>query len=242
MTTDVCEYLPWDSEFFGVRIARVNGNRIDAPRLAAINDWCNSNAIECLYLLADANDAQTVRVAEGFVLTDIRVRFELPLTADPPVAPGMHVRPFRAEDVPALRAVAGASHRDSRFYYDEHFDRSRCDELYRTWLQRSTEGWADAVFVADWEGSPAGYISCHLSGTDGSIGLIAVHPEARGRGLAGQLVKSALAYFSATEMKRALVVTQGRNIASQRLYQKCGFITESVQLWFHRWFPRSRPF
>jgi hypothetical protein len=31
------------------------------------------------------------------------------------------------------------------------------------------------------------------------------------------------------------VVTQARNVPAQRLYQKCGFITRSVELWFHRW-------
>jgi len=35
------------------------------------------------------------------------------------------------------------------------------------------------------------------------------------------------------------VVTQGRNLAAQRLYQRNGFVTASLQLWYHRWFPRE---
>jgi hypothetical protein len=36
------------------------------------------------------------------------------------------------------------------------------------------------------------------------------------------------------------VVTQGRNSKAQRLYERCGFLTRSVQLWYHRWFmPRG---
>jgi hypothetical protein len=31
-------------------------------------------------------------------------------------------------------------------------------------------------------------------------------------------------------------VTQGRNIPAQRTYQRCGFQTAAVQLWYHRWF------
>ena len=38
--------------------------------------------------------------------------------------------------------------------------------------------------------------------------------------------------------RRITVVTQGRNARAQRLYQRAGFVTESVRLWFHRWFDR----
>ena len=31
------------------------------------------------------------------------------------------------------------------------------------------------------------------------------------------------------------VVTQGRNYSAQRLYQRCGFITQSTELWYHKW-------
>jgi ribosomal protein S18 acetylase RimI-like enzyme len=34
------------------------------------------------------------------------------------------------------------------------------------------------------------------------------------------------------------VVTQGRNVAAQRLYQRAGFVTASTQLWYHRWLDR----
>ena len=30
----------------------------------------------------------------------------------------------------------------------------------------------------------------------------------------------------------------GRNLAAQRLYQRSGFVTASLQLWYHRWFLR----
>jgi hypothetical protein len=32
------------------------------------------------------------------------------------------------------------------------------------------------------------------------------------------------------------VATQARNIAAQRLYQRAGFLTSSVRVWYHRWF------
>jgi ribosomal protein S18 acetylase RimI-like enzyme len=49
------------------------------------------------------------------------------------------------------------------------------------------------------------------------------------------LTEAALAWFCAQGLQRAQVVTQGRNIAAQRLYQKCGFRTGEIALWYHRW-------
>jgi dTDP-4-amino-4,6-dideoxy-D-galactose acyltransferase len=235
MKSGPCEFLPWDSGFFGVRIARVNQQRLNDQELQLALAWCQANQIDCLYFLADTQDPDLPRVIRDFSLTDIRIRFELPLGQVVPLRSPL-ARAAKPADMPALRNLARISHRDARFYYDGRFPVSKCDELYGTWIQRSADGWADAVFVAEWEGKPAGYISCHLSGSDGSIGLIAVDERARGRGLGRTLVESSLAFFHDHGMERALVVTQGRNIASQRLYQRCGFVTESVRFWFHRWF------
>ena len=35
---------------------------------------------------------------------------------------------------------------------------------------------------------------------------------------------------------RVQVVTQGRNVRAQRVYQRCGFVSAQLQLWYHRWF------
>ena len=234
MTLPSFEFLEWDSEFFGFRIGRMTAGSGGADELPLMAAWCREHRIDCMYLLADA-DAGYIAAEGGFLLTDIRVRLEVPVLSPAKKAECRDVRPFQPADLPAISEIAAASHHDSRFYYDPRFPRAKCDELYRTWIRRSAEGWANAVFVAEAEGQPVGYISCHLSGTDGSIGLIAVDANARGRGVGRQLVQTALDYFRDQEMRRALVVTQARNLASQRLYQTCGFITESVQLWFHHW-------
>jgi dTDP-4-amino-4,6-dideoxy-D-galactose acyltransferase len=87
------------------------------------------------------------------------------------------------------------------------------------------------------EGKPAGYITCQLVNEQtGQIGLLGVDVTAQGRGGGRRLVTMALDWFAAKGVTRVIVVTQGRNIRAQRLYQKCGFMTASLQLWYHRWF------
>jgi dTDP-4-amino-4,6-dideoxy-D-galactose acyltransferase len=204
--------------------------------LAAILEWCSSQRIDCLYFLAAADDSRTIRLAEqnAFDFVDIRTTFERSLGELPEESSG--IRPVRPDDLPQLKRISGQSFSDSRFYYDRHFGRPSCDELYAAWIERSCQGYADCVLVEDLNGKAAGYVTCRLDPSKaGSIGLIAVDPEAQGRGVGQRLVVSALHYFRNNRMTNGTVVTQGRNIKSQRLYQRCGFRTQSIGLWYHRW-------
>jgi dTDP-4-amino-4,6-dideoxy-D-galactose acyltransferase len=240
--SSICRYLDWDSEFFGVRVARLMASRLDPVTVESVLTWCGENSIQCLYFLADSGDAQTVRLAEdkGFRFVDIRVT----LTSDTATsaASGIDhavavIRSSDVRDIPQLRMIARASHRDSRFYYDGHFPRQVCDALYETWIEKSCSGYADKVLVAESAEQPVGYITCHDEAqTAGRIGLVGVHADYQGLGIGRRLVTSALQFLAGRGVKRVGVTTQGRNDGAQRLYQRCGFATSSVELWYHRWF------
>jgi|HubBroStandDraft_3_1064219.scaffolds.fasta_scaffold03992_8 dTDP-4-amino-4,6-dideoxy-D-galactose acyltransferase len=182
-----------------------------------------------------------------------------PREGDPAAGPPPAiVRAAVERDIPALRRIAAASHHDSRFYSDPHFTRPRCDELYATWIENSCRaGQATAVLVAelpDQRDGPAGYITCQLVDFDpppergpqkgdggaragqGQIGLFAVARGAQGHGVGGLLIASARRWFAARGVWRLSVVTQGRNVRAQRIYQRHGLVTRSVELWYHKWF------
>jgi|YNPMSStandDraft_1061717.scaffolds.fasta_scaffold00708_4 dTDP-4-amino-4,6-dideoxy-D-galactose acyltransferase len=235
--TECCEFLEWDSAFFGFPVARLRTHLLNAELAERCIAWCLRHGIRCLYFLAACDDIETTDTAArfGFRLVDIRMTLEHDLRVARRSSPA--IRPCREEDVGILRRIAAETHQDSRFYHDTHFPRERCDELYATWIERSFRGYADAVLVAERDGTPAGYVTCHLDpAAVGRIGLLGVSAEARGQGVGGELVEAALAYFCEHGMTRATVVTQGRNVAAQRLYQKHGFRTRSVEFWYHKWF------
>lgn len=225
--------LPWDTEFWGVRIARAEGDTMTAERAAGLEEWAAANEVACLYFLA-GEDPATAHAAEdaGYRLMDVRVglaRRAAAAAADP------RVRPFDPNDLDALRAIARASHGATRFYADPRFPRERCDDLYDVWITRSAEGWADAVLVAEDSGRPAGYLSLHAGETRASIGLFAVAEEARGGGLGGALVEAAVGWAAERGLGEIDVVTQGRSAAALRVYERQGFTVESLGFWFHRW-------
>jgi dTDP-4-amino-4,6-dideoxy-D-galactose acyltransferase len=233
----------------------VRGGRLSRDALAAIERWAAREGVECLYFLADAGDPRTARLAEesGFRLVDLRVTLERRGgfgVREAAAAAGVRVRPAAAADLPRLRRIAAASHHDSRFYSDPHFDRGRCDELYAIWIEKSCADPSGIVLVAEVAAAagrvqgaagggaapPAGYITATLEpGGEGRIGLFAVGAEAQGRGVGGELIAAAFAWFAGRGADPVSVVTQGRNVRAQRLYQKAGMLTRSVELWYHRW-------
>ena len=239
-----CERLAWDSEFFGIEIGCLRTPRLSGEILQFADRWCAANAIDCLYFLGEADDALSIRCAEnsGFDLVDVRMTFATPISPDERMVrmpDGVSIRPVLATDLVPLKAIARNSYRDSRFYVDGRFPVEKCDLLYETWLEQNCAGLSGAVLVAECEGRPAGYVACDAAdAVTGRISLIA--SSVPGAGLGTALVNSACGWFRQQGFDRAHVVTQGRNVAARELYQRCGFVTESVQLWFHRWFDGGR--
>jgi len=241
-----CELLEWDTNFFGFRIARVRGDALTPERVKEIHAWCERHRVHCLYFLSRSDDAATTRLAEdnGFRLVDIRVTLAYKACGEGNVAlparanNGITVRRARPDDVPRLQAMARGLYRDTRFFYDANFPTHLSQSLYETWIRLSCEGYADAVFVAVSDDLPVGYVSCHLNKAEraGRIGLVGVGNSSQGHGVGQALIFTALAWLRQEGAKEITVVTQGRNCAAQRLYQRCGFLTQEVRLWYHKWY------
>ncbi len=245
-TEPCCELLPWDTDFFGCRIGRVRTEMLASDEVLKVDEWSRDNHIRCLYFLARADDPATIRTAEayGFGLVDVRLTLErrvrLPEVSTRREPPSDAViRPARREDLPALQVLARTAHRDTRFFNDVHFPRPRVEEFYSVWITLECEGRAQRVFVAAGPaGQPLGYISCHRDSSQnkGRIGLVGVAAEARGKGLGSSLVLAALDWLATQGAEQIAVVTQGRNVPAQRLYQTCGFLTGNLRLWYHKWY------
>ncbi len=241
--TNQCQLLEWDTQFFGRRIAQLTADQLDTTATAAALAWCSDQQIDGLYLLCDLADTPSIRQAElnGFQLMDLRhtLAWSGAGATISAVESTPGVRLAAAQDIDKLAAIARVSHHDSRFYADPQFSRDQCDALYATWIEQSCAGYADMVFVSGAVGAPQGYISCHRTApSSGKIGLLAIDAAARGRGLAIQLIRAAQRWFIQHGLVDVTVVTQGRNVPAQRLYQRCGFVTRSQQLWYHAWFRR----
>lgn len=236
--------LDWDSHFFGLNIATLHPRRVRDSIMRFALAKCAEERIDCLYYLCDCNDAESVKLAEAnrFHFVDIRLEFEIclnkapPWTAEPPTA-GTEIRTARESDIPELAKIAEESYVHSRYYFDRRFPIELYRRFYRDWVAKSVRGQFEKVaFVATVDGRAAGYVTCGPKGLNrGRIGLVGISPLHQGRGLGKQLIARAFAWFREQNLPMVEVVTQGRNIPAQRLYQSCGFRTGRANLWYHKW-------
>jgi dTDP-4-amino-4,6-dideoxy-D-galactose acyltransferase len=236
MSTAAMELLPWDSDFFGFSIARIEVQRPERGDLEAAIEACVQSGVRCAYLLLDADDAHGSEAAQslGFVLRDVRVELDRPIAAeDAGAADGAGaIVEAGAEHLPALEGLVRERLTTSRFFSDPGFARERCRELYAAFVRRgladAPERWTFATADA------SGCIVCHAD-AEGSVGTIEL-VAARRPGDGGALVRAAVASFARAGLSSALVATQAQNIAAQRSYQRAGFRTCHSALWLHRWF------
>jgi dTDP-4-amino-4,6-dideoxy-D-galactose acyltransferase len=233
--------LPWDTEFFGFRIGRLNAEHLDDAGLRAARDWVAAERVRCAYFFGDAECATTLACAHtgGYKFVDLRMEFVLELRGEPAVAP-REVRPAMVEDLPAIEALCRISHQDTRFFKDSNFPAERARDLYAEWIRRDFR-LHHILVVPGTNGQIAGYITCQTEGSPaiGRIGLVAVSETERRRGLGRILLAAALHWFHTRGCPEVRVVTQASNIAAQRVYQTQGFRTAAANATFHLWSPSA---
>jgi RimJ/RimL family protein N-acetyltransferase len=241
--TAPCELLDWDSRHFGFPIARVRGGKLTDERAEAVDEWCREHGIRCLYLCADAEDAETARVAavHGFRVVDTRVivRRSYEGLFDLPQGPEeLSVREATEDDLDFARSLAARSYSTTRFYFDGNFPRDRCDALYEAWIERGDRDPERRLLIAVVGAQPVGYVVLAPLGPDreGRGELIAIHERHRRKGYSQAMHFGEYRDFAA----RGALTHRGeisiRNLGNLRLHERLGFVTDEVDVWHHKWF------
>jgi ribosomal protein S18 acetylase RimI-like enzyme len=238
------EILPWDSRFFGCRIAKYKSTALTPTLAQTAIKLCLARRVKCLYYLASSNDSASIACAEthDFHLVDIRVTLNrdvnLSIAHRKALPQALTFRSANRTDTSQLQRLARSLFPNSRFAVDPGFLPDAHEKLFSTWIAKSVEGhFDDWVGIAECRGRLAGFISCRRAQrSSGAIGLIGVAPAFRRRGIGQALIHQGLDWFRKHSIRSVSVVTQGRALSAQRLYQICGFRTGQVDLWYHKWF------
>jgi GNAT superfamily N-acetyltransferase len=241
-----CELLDWDSDHFGFPIAQVTGDALTRMGAEAVDAWCRDRGIRCLYLSADVGDAESARATavHGFRIVDVRAVMRRLYTGllELETGPEVTVREATEADLAFARKLAARSHRTSRFYFDGNFPRERCDALYETWVERASRDPDRRLLIAVVDDEPVGYMCCGPLGPDreGHGELVAIDERFRGQGLGRALHFGEYRDYAARGALTQLAVISLRNVVNIRLHEQLEFLTDKVEVFFHKWYDRDR--
>ena len=157
------EILPWDSQFFGYTVARLNGIfPLEAPVyrpaadfkpiLAAYMDWLTPRQVRYLFAPADPRDLAFIRALNGvgFCLIETRCIYHRSLIGyDYPER--YACRLARPDDVPLLAETAVKMVNPfDRFHADPFIRAEDADRMMRRWVEASLlKNFADVTLVPD---------------------------------------------------------------------------------------------
>ena len=250
--------LDFDSGVFGLSMGRIDWfaaiNLQDVERgrlLQRLLADTDDEKIEQLSLRLSACDVQGIQLAESAGFRMVTVFTGLVYAGDSVVStrPEVTIRSANLDDLDALRSITDESFTDgTRFHLDDGLA-SNAQELHRQWIKNCVNGQlADRVIVAEKDGHLVGYITGQADSTAakfmgqarGAIGLFAVRPMARGRGVGASLLAAIINYFSDKCIKRIEVGTESTNSAAINVYIRAGFKIVQSNVTLHRWQTRQK--
>jgi len=239
----VCKRLDWDSDFFGVNVGYISCLRLTQNIERHIRRFIRKEKIGMLQYLCNCHDRESVITSEknGYSFVDMRLTFEQFLRDGNRVEERehYHVGKGREGDVKKLKEIATGIYKYSRYYFDTNFARDKVVDFYRGWIEKAIHGkFDDYAYVLYRGDEPIGFCSVKKTRKHAAkIGIFGMSPEYNGKGLSTYLLNASLGKLKNEEgVDYVEVVTQGRNYAAQRLYQRCGFLTKCTELWYHKWF------
>lgn len=233
------QLLEWDTNFFGMKVARITDPSLSIEKLASTLTELRRNGFTFIYWPANREQNQHDIAKLGGLLVDLKTTFMIELsssTMDDSMSTDI-VRPYSVSmQLKDLEALAVQSGQFSRFATDSRLPREKFIMLYKTWINRSLrQEIAKEVLVIEEGGHAVGMVTLTEKEGRGNIGLIAVDASSRGKKYGETLVRAAQKWFVKNGYKIGQVVTQGKNISACNLYIKCGYSVEKVEYYYHFW-------
>ncbi len=230
--------LDWDSQFFGYPVGKIEPLHLSPENLKAILANLRGK-IKLAYWFVDPKDKISNEAAKenGGFLLDRKTTYLRSVPRKMVSKKDSHIksilgRPLNREL--CLLALEAGEH--SRFKLDPNCDGSEFEKLYIEWIRKSLSGEiAKDVLVYREKGRQVGFITLGEKGGRCNIGLIAVSPEFRTKGIGKKLIESSLKKAGGWGYRKMDVVTQGDNIAACKFYEQLGFKLESVVNVYHFW-------
>lgn len=234
----------WESDFFGIEIGRLyfSAPLSNQPQTTYLGSCILEedrreilNRFDLIQAKVVAEQPDNIRQLQqlGFQFVEGELDFCLPLSAKQQTEHLITVA--SAADIAELKRIFGNVFKFSRFCKPWFSDQQNRD-FYCTWIHKAVLGAFDDVCLLqrDVTGRIQGMVSIRaIDKTQARVGLLAVAKYAQGRGMAKQLLQSAVNWCLQQQYTQLWVATQSSNQAAINVYQQQGQIAQ-ISYWFYR--------
>jgi dTDP-4-amino-4,6-dideoxy-D-galactose acyltransferase len=236
---NIFEILEWDSQFFGYKIASIRQSNLKLNELEITMKELKRQNVKLAYCFVSPEDKISnfnLKRVSG-LLVDEKITFFTRITEARSLTGSIFIKPYNLNyTTEKLKSIALQSGIYSRFKVDPNFKNNEYEKLYSEWIDKSVQREiAEEVLVYSENEDVKGLITLGLKGKSGSIGLLAVDTQERGKAIGKKLVQSALIYFKEKRVNIVEVVTQAENKGACGFYRTSGFEVKNVVNIYHLW-------
>lgn len=232
------EILKWDSDFFGIKVAKVTISGESKDEFQRIMDelkQINCKLIYCFINPVNHFNNQLVARYSG-LLVDEKVTYLRNIknysTINETCIHEYDYGIFRKE----LISLAIQSSEYSRFRVDKNFKEDMCINLYTQWISNSVKRtFDDAIYVYEENDVIKGIVTLKDRKNIGAISILSVDREVRGKKIGTKLVEKVFEHYKNKEIFNIEVVTQKANHRACNFYEKLGFNVKLIENIYHIW-------
>lgn len=234
--------LNWDSNFFGLRVGRVDLSLFkELDVLNKLEKSINEMEYDLVYIFTDIGQMPFVNLDKTmpeFVDTQLHLKMDMPL----------RIKLLKYELITERNLPENVKVHDlykisdeialfSRFYYDPRISKDKVFELYRSFIRNSLNGSFGEGLILDYDanGEVIGLFSLDTVGDIGKEILIGVRGSFRRKGSGERLFYRSLNYWKIKGVKEVKTIVSARNLNSLNFHLKMGFNIDRISNVYHLW-------
>ena len=231
--------LSWDSAFFGYKVVSMAPcNLIKAEAEKIIGDM-RINQVKLAYFFVAPEDhiSNETLVKSSAFLVDEKVTYASEINKDITLFKDISINAYGpGEADPVIKKLAIQSGIYSRFKIDSHFRSNEFERLYTEWIEKSVrKEISDEVMVYRIGAEIKGFVTIKVRNNTGTIGLIAVDENERGKSIGKKLMSAAMHFCWMNNAHMTEVATQKANENACRFYESIGFKVKNIVNVYHLW-------
>ena len=242
MTNVRIDFLGWDSNFFGLKIGKIDLSLTkNLNKLNKFKKSLEESDYDLIYIFSDISQMPFPyfnKTTLTLIDTQIHLKMNMPLNIKPLkyelITKDNLPRKVKIDD---LFKISDGIAPFSRFSYDSKISKKKVIELYHKFIENSLNGTFGKGLILDTEinGKLIGLFSIDSFDNIGKEIIIGIKKFYRGKGSGRRLFDKSLNYWKDRGVKEVKTIVSARNLDSLNFHLKLGFNIFKINNVYHLW-------